>query len=151
MNLEKRGGRKRKTPWANTPVMSMHIMEQTHRRATGVRPQGSSDQVRGFQPYGTRRHKAQTPDPNPPFYVSSSKTKSGTSPRDQSPSFSSPLSTNHIVRDLSCASPTPLLGRRRNCVLTIGAVCGKSMRVGAGGGGVNSLVSKDSRSFLRLQ
>ena len=27
----------------------------------------------------------------------------------------------------------------------------EGMRVGAGGGGVNSLVSKDSRSFLRLR
>ena len=47
--------------------------------------------------------------------------------------------------------PKNVTGPRWNRVPTIGAVCGESMRVGAGGGGVNSLASKGSRSFLRLR
>ena len=47
--------------------------------------------------------------------------------------------------------PNNIIGPQENRVLTIGAVCGESLRVGAGGGGVNSLASKGSRRFPRLR
>ena len=47
--------------------------------------------------------------------------------------------------------PNIIIGPQKNRVPTIGAICGKGMRVGAGGGGVNSLASRGSRSFLRLR
>ena len=46
--------------------------------------------------------------------------------------------------------PSKPLGRNGIVSLQLAPSVG-SMRVGAGGGGVNSLVSKDSRSFLRLR
>ena len=48
------------------------------------------------------------------------------------PSLSNPRSTNDIVRAFSRANPT-LLRSATNRVLTIGAVCGEGLRVGAGG------------------
>ena len=71
-------------------------------------------------------------------------------PNDQGLAFPNPLSTNHIVWALYMRAQ----GHSRavkNRVLTIGAVCGKGLRVGAGGGGVNSLASRGSRSFLPLR
>ena len=40
--------------------------------------------------------------------------------------------------------PNILIGPQKNRVPTIGAVCGKGLRVGAGGGGVDSLASGGS-------
>ena len=49
---------KRKTPWVKTSEQHMHITEKTHRWVTGVRPQWSSDQVRGAQSHKMRRCRA---------------------------------------------------------------------------------------------
>ena len=69
---------------------------------------------------------------------------------DKGPAFPNPLSTNRIVRALYIrAQRYPWVVKNR--VLTIGAVCGNGLRVGAGGGGVNSLASRGSRDFLHLQ
>ena len=52
-------------------------------------------------------------------------------PNDQGPAFPNPLSTNHIVRALYIrAQCHPWVVKNR--VPTIGAVCGKGLRVGAG-------------------
>ena len=40
--------------------------------------------------------------------------------------------------------PNIIIGPQKNRVLTIGAVCGKGLRIGAGGGGVDSLASRGS-------
>ena len=40
--------------------------------------------------------------------------------------------------------PNIIIGPQKNRVPTIGAVCGKGLRVGAGGGGVNYLASRGS-------
>ena len=64
--------------------------------------------------------------------------------------FPNPLSTDHIVRALYIrAQRHPRVVKNR--VPTIGAVCGKGLHVGAGGGGVNSLASRGSRGFLHLR
>ena len=69
---------------------------------------------------------------------------------DQGPAFPNPFSTNRIVRAFYMrAQRYPWAVKNR--VPTIGAVCGKGLRVGAGGGGVNSLASRGSRSFLPLR
>ena len=68
----------------------------------------------------------------------------------QGQAFPNPLSINHIVWVLSIqAQRHPWVVK--NCVLTIGAVCGKGLRVGADGGGFKPLSSRSSRSFLHLQ
>ena len=71
-------------------------------------------------------------------------------PGDQGLAFPNPLSTNHIVRAFYIRAQSPLWVVK-NRVPTIGTVCGKGMRVGASGGGVNSLASRGSRSFLRFR
>ena len=70
-------------------------------------------------------------------------------PNDQGLAFPNPLSTNHIVRAFYTRARSHLWVVK-NRVLTIGAVCGKGLHVGTGGGEVNSLASRDSRGFLRL-
>ena len=40
--------------------------------------------------------------------------------------------------------PNIIIGPQKNCVPTIGAVCGKGLRIGACGGEVNSLASRGS-------
>ena len=69
---------------------------------------------------------------------------------DQGPAFPNPLSTNHIVRALYIrAQRHPWVVKNR--VPTIGAICGKGLRISVGGGGVNSLASGGSRGFLHLR
>ena len=70
-------------------------------------------------------------------------------PADQGLAFSNPRSTNDIVWAFPYANPI-LLWFDTNHAPTIGAVCGKGLHVGTGGGEVNSLASRDPRGFLRL-
>ena len=71
-------------------------------------------------------------------------------PNDQGLAFPNPLSTNHIVWALYMRAQ----GHSRavkNRVLTIGAVCGKGLRVSASGGGVKPLSSRGLQRFLHFQ
>ena len=66
------------------------------------------------EPNHSGRHASRLKGSNPILfsYWNPSKLEPGTSPRDQSPTFQAHSLQNHIVKDLSRASPTTLLGRR---------------------------------------
>ena len=71
-------------------------------------------------------------------------------PSAQGQAFPNPLSTNRIVRTLYIrAQRHPWVVKNR--VLTIGSRLWEGLRVGTGGGGVNSLASRGSRGFLHLR
>ena len=64
--------------------------------------------------------------------------------------FKPTLYKSYCEGSFAC-EPNDIIGPQRNRVLTIGAVCGKSLHAGAGGGGINSLAGRYFWDLLRLR
>ena len=87
-------------------------------------PQWSSDRFRGAQPQWHDDIGLKRPNPTPFSIGTPLNLGRNTAPRPN-PSFSSPLSTNHIVRGLSSASPKTSMGRKGIVSLQLAPSVGK--------------------------
>ena len=104
---------KKETTWVKSPEQHMPITEKTHRWVIGVRPQWSSDQVRGAQsPLSTGIPLKSRPEHRPV-----TKTKL----------FKPTLYKSYCEGSFMC-EPNVIIGPQKNRVPTIGAVCGKLAR-----------------------